>query len=148
MIGSRSINLERFLLNFLGPPLKAIPTSLVAGFLALNQSAFAVAPEDESLLHSDRHSQTVRVPRTTFRSTSDSDPMRKAEVALRAGDRALAISIFREIVRLESNNLKVRIKLSAALADTGNFDEARSQNPAGLGADVFNSRFLRISGTK
>ena len=27
---------------------------------------------------------------------------------------------------LEPNNLKVRIKLAAALADTGNFDEARS----------------------
>ena len=100
--------------------------SLVAGLLVLNQDVIAVAPGNEAGFHSGRHSQTVHTPKTRFRSTPDSDRMRRAEAAIRAGDRVLAISIFREIVMLEPNNLEVRLTLAAALADAEKFDEARS----------------------
>lgn len=98
------------------------------GLFVLNQEIFAADSGNRSLLLMDRPLEATPDTGTTQRQlASSTSQLSKAQSAKKAGNHTLAISIFKEIVMLEPNNLEVRVALAATLAEAEMLDEARSQ---------------------
>ena len=111
--------------------MRTILLGFIAGLIiVLNQNAIAKDFGSESvLLASDRHSEVVNSLETEVHRPVPSpiaNRLAAAESARKTGNPELAISIFREILMLEPENLEARIKWAATLADMGKFDEARA----------------------
>lgn len=107
--------------------LKSIFLSMVVGLFASNPEILAAPLAGNEPLPSPKHPLKA-VPITEATSSlqvSLDQRLGMAQSARKAGDRILAISLYKEIVTLDPNHLVTRVELAEALADEDQLDEAR-----------------------
>lgn len=98
------------------------------GLFILSHEIFAAEPVNNPLLLMDRSLPTARVTEAIQRQlVPRTSRLNTAQSANKTGNHDLAMSIFREIVMLEPENLEARIGLAETLAAVDMLDEARLQ---------------------
>lgn len=96
---------------------------LLAGILTLNQVVFAYDPGKDSI-----HQRSASADNWTQKvATLHVNPLARAQSSRKAGDYVLAISIYRELIMADPNNLNARLELASILTYLRKFDEARAE---------------------
>ena len=97
---------------------------MATGLIVLNQVVFGAGSENNSLPLADRSGNSELIAET---KPAHGSQLSRAQSARKAGDRDLAISLYKEIVMLEPGNLDARLMLASTLGEAGRLDEARSE---------------------